>query len=249
VDLQVLGHGDLLRELREFAPEAVGFGLNYLANVPEVIDLSRRVKQLCPSSLVFVGGHSVSFRLRARARSGRRGDRRGRARIGLTVAINLIVSLQWDAAPFERVRAWATSVPEIVNLTVMTPCPGTEIWHTDAGDLTTLDYRLFDIQHAVTPTRLPLHEFYAQLVKTQSVLNRKHLGLSAVSKTFRIIGRSLLRGQTNFPRMLWKLNQVYNAERQYGEHQRPVRYELPPPDLHAVDRGNRRELYVHGRGG
>jgi len=73
--------------------------------------------------------------------------------------------------------------------------------------------------------------------------------VSAVSKTFRIIGRNLMRGQTNFPRMLWKFNKVYNADRQYGEHQREVRYELPAPDLRPIDRGNRRGLYVHGADG
>ena len=43
LDLQVFSHVDLERELAEFQPEAVGFGLNYLANVPEVIELSRLV--------------------------------------------------------------------------------------------------------------------------------------------------------------------------------------------------------------
>ncbi len=165
--------------------------------------------------------------------------------LGITAAINLIVSPEWGVADFERVRDWATSVPEIVNLTVMTPYPGTEIWHTESRKLTTLDYRLFDIQHAVLPTTLPLHEFYRELVKTQSVLNRKHLGAAAVAKTFGVIGRNLLRGQTNFPRMLWKFNSVYNADRQYGEHQREVRYELPRPEHRVIERGNRRELYVH----
>ena len=36
----------------------------------------------------------------------------------------------------------------------------------------TRDYRLFDIQHCVVPTRLPLAEFYRELVETQQVLNR-----------------------------------------------------------------------------
>jgi magnesium-protoporphyrin IX monomethyl ester (oxidative) cyclase len=84
-------------------------------------------------------------------------------------------------------------------------------------------------------------------VRTQSVLDRKHLGARAVVKTFGIIGRNLRRGQTNFPRRLWRFDRVYNADRQYGEHERPVRYELPPPVHRTIERGNRRELYVHGR--
>ncbi|HEX5192306.1 MAG TPA: cobalamin-dependent protein, partial [Solirubrobacteraceae bacterium] len=61
VDLQVFSHAELERELQEFVPEAVGFGLNYLANVPEVLDLAALVKRRLPECFTFAGGHSVSF--------------------------------------------------------------------------------------------------------------------------------------------------------------------------------------------
>lgn len=165
-------------------------------------------------------------------------------RLGIDVAINLIVDPGWDTGRFRTIRDFALAVPEIVHLTVMTPYPGTEIWHTESRRLTTRDYRLFDIAHAVVPTALPLEEFYRELVRTQAVINRKHLGLRTAFGAARILGANLVRGQTNFARMLWKFNKVYNPDRQYADHQRPVRYELPlpgpPPD-------NRRQLYVHVR--
>jgi hopanoid C-3 methylase HpnR len=167
-------------------------------------------------------------------------------KLGLAVAINLIVDPQWDVERFRQIREWALAVPEIVHLSVMTPYPGTEIWHTEARALTSLDYRLFDIQHAVLPTRLPLAEFYRELVKTQEVINRKHLGVAALVKTARIVGRHLAHGQANFARMLWKFHQIYNAERQYADHSRPVHYELPQPRHHDVAPRDRRQLYVHG---
>ncbi|WP_329235258.1 hopanoid C-3 methylase HpnR [Actinoallomurus sp. NBC_01490] len=448
LDLQIFSHRALYRQLREFEPEAVGFGLNYLANVPEVLDLARQIKRLTPRCFVFAGGHSVSFiaghvieqadgaldavlrgegevatpLLLAAARDGgltdvpgvvtpegtchkppllldsldeprpardltRRRDKyfigvldpaasieftRGcpwdcsfcsawtfygrsyrkvspqaaaeevasirepglfivddvafirpehgdaiaaelekrkvrkeyyletRADVllrhpevfrrwrrlglnymflgmealdedgldlyrkrtnpdqnlkalelargmGLTVAVNLIVDPRWDAKQFRLVREWALSVPEIVNLTVMTPYPGTEIWHTESRKLTSRDYRLFDIQHAVVPTALPLQEFYRELVKTQSVMNRKHLGLAAAAKTLGLIGRRLLRGQTNFATSIWKFHSVYNADRQYGDHLRAVRYELPLPDRRLLGSSDRRDLYIHQR--
>ena len=448
VDLQVFGPGEVARQLREFAPNAVGFGVNYLANVPEMIDLAKRIKGWDPRCFVFAGGHSLSFiaghvleqadgaldavvrgegetaiapvldavehgglgeipgvvmrdavgpaptmleslddirpardlmRRRRRyfigvldpcasieftrgcpwdcsfcsawtfyGRSYRRAspeaaadelesilepnvfivddvafirpehgdgiaaelerrdirkryyletrsdvllrnrevferwrrlgleymflgvealDDEGLARfrkrtspdqnihaleaareIGVTVAINLIVDPGWDRRQFELVRDFALSVPEIVHLTVMTPYPGTEIWHTESRRLTSRDYRLFDIQHAVVPTTLPLREFYEELVRTQAVINRKHLGLRTALHMSRLIGGQLRRGQTNFLRMLWRFNRVYNADRQYGDHGRPVDYELPVPD-HRELAGprDRRELYVHSR--
>jgi hopanoid C-3 methylase len=445
VDLQVYQQAELKRQLAEFRPDAVGFSLNYLANVPEVVDLAKWVKVVLPDCLVFVGGHSVSFvaeqvlghaggaidvvlkgegetgapallaavpdralaevpgavtadgpgpppkmlhslddHLPARHLGGRRrkyfigvmdpaasieftrgcpwdcsfcsawtfygrsyrrlspeaavedmtrirepgvfivddvafikaeqGDeiarqleRRGirkhyyletrcdvlirneevfrrwkrlglnymflglealdeegltafRKRttpsvnnkalevarsIGLSVAINIIADPDWDEAHFAFVRQWAMSVPEIVNITVQTPYPGTETWLTESRRLTTLDYRLFDVQHAVLPTRLPLLRFYSELVKTQAVLARRHLGAAALAKTGGIVARQLARGQTNFARMIWKFDKVYNARRQYAEHLQPVKYQLPPPAEHPVTTPDRKELYVH----
>jgi hopanoid C-3 methylase HpnR len=165
--------------------------------------------------------------------------------IGLSVAINIIADPDWDEARFAFVREWAMSVPEIVNITVQTPYPGTETWLTESRRLTTLDYRLFDVQHAVLPTRLPLRQFYQELVKTQAVLARKHLGAAALAKTSSIMARQLLRGQTNFARMIWKFNQVYNADRQYSEHLQPVEYQLPPPAEQAATHPDPKDLYVH----
>src|SRR4051812_24352366 len=61
IDLQTHAHPELFAELKEFKPEAVGFSLNYLANVPEVIDLAKAVKGRFPDCYVFIGGHSGSF--------------------------------------------------------------------------------------------------------------------------------------------------------------------------------------------
>src|SRR5207253_11411099 len=61
LDLQIFGHDDFARELATFRPEAVGFSLNYLANVPEVIDLAIDTKRRLGDCFVFAGGHSASF--------------------------------------------------------------------------------------------------------------------------------------------------------------------------------------------
>jgi hopanoid C-3 methylase len=164
--------------------------------------------------------------------------------IGLTVAINLIADPSWDERRFEIIREWAMSVPEIVHLTVATPYPGTELWFTESRKLTTLDYRLYDIQHAVLPTKLPLKHFYQELVKTQDVLNRKHLGFTALKEVASIAGKLMLKGQTNFIKMLWKFNKVYNPERQFAEHSQPVKYRMRPPKVHTTGRPDNSLLYI-----
>jgi magnesium-protoporphyrin IX monomethyl ester (oxidative) cyclase len=168
--------------------------------------------------------------------------------IGVTVAINIIADPDWDERRFQVIREWATSIPEIVHLTVATPYPGTELWFTESRKLTTLDYRLFDIQHAVLPTRLPLEKYYEELVKTQNVLNRKHLGWAALKDVASIAARLAMQGQFNFLQMLWKFNKVYNPQRQVAEHSRPVKYAMRPPRPHTDARPTAAELYIHPPG-
>lgn len=95
------------------------------------------------------------------------------------------------------------------------------------------------------PTRLPLPEFYAELVKTQQVLNRKHLGWDGLRKAVGISARHLVHGQTNFLRMLWKFNSVFDPALQLADHARPVRYEMALPPV-AREKINTKTLYVHG---
>ena len=165
--------------------------------------------------------------------------------LGLTVAINIIADPSWDEARFAAVRDWALTVPEVVHFTVAAPYPGTELWLTESRQLTSRDYRLFDVQHAVLPTTLPLKRFYEELVNTQSVLNRKHLGWGAVRRYGGAALWAAARGQTNYLRMLWKFSSVYNPERQYADHQQPVRYEMRPPRPPAGAKPSKQELYVH----
>ncbi|BCA53617.1 Cobalamin B12-binding/Radical SAM family protein [Nitrospira sp. KM1] len=164
--------------------------------------------------------------------------------LGITVAINLIADPGWDRRRFEVVRQWCLDIPEIVNISVNTPYPGTETWHTEGRCLTTRDYRLFDIQHAVLPTFLPLPEFYEELVKTQQILNQKHLGWTALKSTARIAAGHLLRGQTNFVKMLWKFSSVYDPALQMADHARPIQYQMPLPPDHTSD-VNAQLLYIH----
>ena len=64
LDLQVFRHKHFRRLLGTWRPDAVAFSLNYLANIPEVVDLARLTRELLPDTLVFVGGHSASFTAR-----------------------------------------------------------------------------------------------------------------------------------------------------------------------------------------
>jgi hopanoid C-3 methylase HpnR len=169
--------------------------------------------------------------------------------LGIKVAINLIADPDWDEERFATVRHWCMEIPEIVNITVNTPYPGTESWLTEERRIQTRDYRLFDIQHAVLPTRLPLDVFYRELLSIQKVLFRKRLDWRSTLSYARETAECMLRGQTNYLRGMILFKKTYTLERLLGDHSGPVQYAIPPqPTLTnrpANGAAMAMQLYVH----
>jgi hopanoid C-3 methylase len=172
--------------------------------------------------------------------------------LGIHIAINLIADPDWDHERFRVVREWCIEQPEIVNISVNTPYPGTESWLTEERRLSSRDYRLFDIQHTVLPTRLPLPEFYEELVATQRAIYSKHLGWRTIAKAGSVAAGLLLRGQTNFIKSMFKMNSVFRPELLLADHARAVNYQIPMPPVREERAPSGRSLYVHaprGRAG
>src|SRR5262249_56151888 len=65
IDLQVESHADYHRMVAEWQPDLIAFSCNYLANVPEIVDLAKATKLALPRCFICVGGHSASFTARA----------------------------------------------------------------------------------------------------------------------------------------------------------------------------------------
>src|SRR3954465_6764289 len=61
IDLQVESHRDLLRLTGNWRPDVIAFSCNYLANIPEIIEVAKAAKAILPQVFVCVGGHSASF--------------------------------------------------------------------------------------------------------------------------------------------------------------------------------------------
>jgi hopanoid C-3 methylase len=173
--------------------------------------------------------------------------------LGVHIAINLIADPDWDHERFRVVREWCVEQPEIVNISVNTPYPGTESWLTEERRLETRDYRLFDIQHSVLPTKLSLEEFYGELVATQRAIYSKHLGWRTLWDAGSLAAGLLLRGQTNFVKSMLKMNSVYRTDLLLADHARPVDYQIPvKPARETPALAKGRSLYVHaprGRAG
>jgi hopanoid C-3 methylase HpnR len=164
--------------------------------------------------------------------------------LGIMVSLNIIADPNWERKHFETIRQFALDGHEIVYMSVYTPYPGTEDWFTESRELTTRDYRLFDIQHSVLPTKLPLPEFYKELVKTQEIIRSRNLSWRKSFQATVLVANLLLNRQTNFVKMLWSLPRVYNHENLLEDHEMPVKYKmhLPPPHIKKVDP---KSLYIH----
>jgi len=83
--------------------------------------------------------------------------------MGVGFTPNFIVDPNWDHEDFTRLREWISEMGAYNSgFSILTPLPGTDLWNTAKMDVTTNDWEMYDIVHAVLPTKLPLNEFYAE---------------------------------------------------------------------------------------
>ncbi|HYN22611.1 MAG TPA: radical SAM protein [Thermoanaerobaculia bacterium] len=83
--------------------------------------------------------------------------------LGVGYTPNFIVDPAWDRDDFARLRAWIDETGAYNSgFSVLTPLPGTDLWETASRNVTTQNWEMYDIVHAVLPTTLPLEEFYEE---------------------------------------------------------------------------------------
>ncbi len=104
------------------------------------------------------------------------------------------------AGLFEYIESLGVAIPLV---TILTPLPGTEMWKKYREDLLTEDFRLFDLLHAVTPTKLPREEFYKEYVGWKRV-GRTSMKAWFNRKTMLKRWDFYLRAAPNFPEMVWQ---------------------------------------------
>ena len=83
---------------------------------------------------------------------------------GVGVWASFIVDPDYAAPDFRRLREYVHRLRiRQPYFSVLTPLPGTELAQQLKDRITTANRELFDLLHAVVPTRLPLPEFYREL--------------------------------------------------------------------------------------
>jgi hypothetical protein len=118
---------------------------------------------------------------------------------------NFIVDPDWEREDFDKLKRWIERTGAYNSgFSVLTPLPGTDLWDEVQHDVVTEDWELFDITHAVLPTRMPLDDFYAELAglwqTTMDVRYAAHgrlkvaLGLLAALATRQVTFQALRKG-------------------------------------------------------
>jgi radical SAM superfamily enzyme YgiQ (UPF0313 family) len=83
--------------------------------------------------------------------------------LGVGYTPNFIIDPSWDRADFQKLKNWIDETGACNSgFSVLTPLPGTDLWDEVEPEIQTQDWELFDIAHAVLPTKLPLEEFYRE---------------------------------------------------------------------------------------
>jgi radical SAM superfamily enzyme YgiQ (UPF0313 family) len=83
--------------------------------------------------------------------------------LGVGYTPNFIVDPAWGRDDFARLRDWIEEQGAYNSgFSILTPLPGTDLWDEASRNVTTRDWEMYDIVHAVLPTTLPLDEFYAE---------------------------------------------------------------------------------------
>ena len=116
--------------------------------------------------------------------------------LGVGYTPNFIVDPAWDRDDFARLRDWIEELGAYNSgFSILTPLPGTDLWSDASRRVTTRDWEMYDIVHAVLPTKLPLEEFYAEYAGLwRHVLDLRYR-LRGRVRTWLKLGAALATGQ------------------------------------------------------
>ena len=84
--------------------------------------------------------------------------------LGIEIYASFIVRPEFGRRDFAELRAYCRRLGlSYASFAVLTPLPGTDLYDEVKDRLITPDYDFFDFIHTLTPTTLPLADFYAEL--------------------------------------------------------------------------------------
>lgn len=96
--------------------------------------------------------------------------------LDISMIASFLVRPSFDKEDFRAFREYCQRLKRELKFSmflfsVLTPLPGTEFYEEAKGQLITHNYDHFDLFHPVLPTKLPMDEFFQELLKLYDTLN------------------------------------------------------------------------------
>ncbi len=124
---------------------------------------------------------------------------------GVGYTPNFIVDPDWEIEDFNKLKRWIEQKGAYNSgFSVLTPLPGTDLWDEVQDQVNTEDWELFDIVHAVLPTKMSLQQFYQEYANlwkhTLDIRFRErgrltaYVGMLAAFATGKVSLRAIRRG-------------------------------------------------------
>jgi len=132
-----------------------------------------------------------------------------------------MVRADWTKEQFAQLWEYVNSLDIAIPLfTILTPLPGTQLYRAYKEKLLTTDHRLFDLLHAVLPTRLPREEFYYEFSKsydlTEKSVRNAYKWFHKARPTFIV---------RNLRHIVWFYARTWRYQRIHGDHRSFLRDE------------------------
>jgi hypothetical protein len=155
------------------------------------------------------------------------------AELGAYITAQFVIPLDAEVAYFDELvrfleahRPWVA----VANFTIATPLPGTALYQQEVlrypglANRRAVRHPAFSLFTALTPTRLPLPEFYRQVARLYRVANRVRFNWAGLVHGLQALGRN--------PRVLGRLRKVPRLLAELGDPQTWL-------DVHRMVQGER----------
>ncbi|MGA2866524.1 MAG: radical SAM protein [Verrucomicrobiota bacterium] len=129
-------------------------------------------------------------------------------RMGIAVHAGFMVHAGFTRQDFKNLQDYLRRMPPAqITCTVYTPSPGSQAWEEEKTRYICHPFDLHDCMHPLTPTALPLREFYREFAKLSAIgSSRNPLRTSQARFPWREVFRILMaaRGYTRALRRAWR---------------------------------------------
>ena len=127
--------------------------------------------------------------------------------LGITLHAAFIVHPDFTVEDFRGLeRTIQEIVPAEITFTVLSPSPGTPMWHENRGRYICNPFTNYDCMHSVLPTRLPLKKFYQHFGRLNSLALRSN---PVRMQKIKVPLRDLFQAITGGTKYIFSLYRIY----------------------------------------